>query len=455
MLSNDDCRAFAQQLVALDRPGAIPAHVCAAVAQHTLEIFAALFAGRNIPEMHAVLRAHARPRCDIAIPAVGIRSGLALAGAATAALAHAAEMEPIHAGTVICAAAVTLPALFAVAQHVQMSGARYTAAVCAGYEAAIRLGRALDGPALLSAGWWPTAICGSVAAAASAAIGLGLTDDRLLAALELAAVHSGGLLLRASAPIAREMLCAHTVRVGIDAALAAAHADIAGPREPFPSHRNFLTVFGERGDFSQLCEPVGERWAILETSLKRWPCALQTQSALDALTTLAASRRADATLERVEIGLPAAMLRIVDRPAPPATRWMATASLQFLAAAALLDGDIHDARLGAGRSEPRVLDLMKRIHLHAEPSLDPHYPQEWPATVRLCDSDGEVAAQCAVPPGHPARPRPFAFSEARFRCHAEHQLTADQLGSVVALVKTLDQQRDFGAVLAQLEPASA
>lgn len=445
--------ALAGFLGSLHEKDSIPPAVRMAVAQHTLEILACLFAGANIPEMAPVLRIYARPREKIAVPTTNVSSEPSLAAGATAALSHAAELDPIHAATIVCPAAVTLPAALALAQTTKVTGVRFIAAICAGYEAAIRLGRALDGAALLSRGWWPTAVCGSFAAATTAAVCMGLSGERLQDALALAAVQSGGLAVGGpNAPVARNLLCAHTVRVGVDAALAA-HEGVAGPRELFAGARNFLTAFAGKGAATALTAGLGQSWAILETSLKRWPCALQAQSALDALARLVTNRPAGAPVEAVEIRLPAPMQRIVDRPVPPATRWGAAASLQFLGASLLLDGAILDSRLTSGRSDGRLLELMQRIEVRPDAALDDRYPQEWPARVTLRDANGTTTVESSVPSGHPARPLPFEFTEERFRHYAAPCLSAEKMERTLEFVRTLDRQPDVGALVSLLSPA--
>ncbi len=437
-------------LASLADKAAVPSVVGMAVAQHTLEILACLFAGADIPEMAPVLRTYARSGEKVVVPTTNIRSEPSLAAGATAALSHAAELDPIHAATIICPTAVTVPTALALAQTTELTGLRFIGAICAGYEAAIRLGRALDGAMLLSRGWWPTAVCGSFAAATTAAVCLGLSPERLQDAVGLAAVHSGGLSVGGpTVPVARNLLCANTVRVGVDAALAAS-TGVAGPRELFAGSRNFLTAFGGTGNAATLSSGLGQSWAILETSLKRWPCALQAQSALDALARLATNRPAESPVEAVEIRLPEAMRRIVDRPGTPASRWGAAASLQFLGAALLLDGAILDSRLESGRSDARLLELMQRIDVRADPRLDDRYPQEWPAQVTLRDARGTTTVESSLPSGHPARPLSFEFTEKRFRQYAARRLSAEKTERALEFVRTLDRQPDVGALVSLL-----
>ncbi len=288
---------------------------------------------------------------------------------------------------------------------------------------------------------------------------LGLDSERLQDALGLAAILSGGLAIGGpNTAGARNLLCAQAVRIGVEAALAA-QAGMSGPRELFSGARNVLTAFGrgavgpERtAGAAAIDAALGDNWAVLETSLKRWPCALQAQSALDALLRAASPRLP----QSVEIRLPAAMCRIVDRPGPPATQWAAAASLQFLAASVLLDGELRDDRMSpAGRADPRVLELMQRIHLGSDPSLDERYPREWPARVMLRDPHGaaaELTAESAQPPGHPSRPLTFEFSAERFRRYARGRLSPPAVDSAVEFVRTLEGQPDMGAAVALLRP---
>jgi len=445
---------FAAFLDSLTNAATIPSDVHTAVAQHSLELCTCLLAGASVAEMQPVLQIHARRDGAVAVPTTSVRSELALAAAATAALSHAAEMDPIHAPTVICPAAVTIPAALAVAQKSRVSGLRYVSAICGGYEVAVRTGRTLNSAALLAAGWWPTAVCGSMAAAITAAICMGLEGEQLRDAMGLAAVHAGGLAIGGtSAPVARNLLCAHTVRIGVDAALAA-RSGVEGPRDIFTGSRNILTAFGRNPDASPLTAALGQSWAVLETSLKTWPCALQAQSALDALTRIMIGRKAAGSVQSIEIRLPAAMQRIVDRPGPPNSRWAAAASLQFLAAALLIDDDLLESRMGstAGRTDARILELMQRIHVTGDASLDSRYPQEWPSVLTLRDAGGEVTAECAVPPGHPSRRMSFSASDERFRRHATPRLAPEKIEGTISFLRSLEAQSDVGQIIELLHP---
>jgi len=390
------------QFVAGIEAQSLPEPVRALVIQHILEILAGMFAGAAIPEAASILRLPGDSDPEIAGKA--------------AMLAHAAESDPIHAGTTICAGLAAIPP----ALLFSPDGTTAMAAIVAGYETAIRIGHALGSARLLGRGWWPTAVLGGAGAAAATARALGLTAKETRNALSLALIQTGGLGTGApEAPESRNLLAAHCVQIGGGAAQAAAKG-ITGPAEPLTGERGFLTAFGIEPTPDLLLDGLGKNWKIAETCLKAFPCALQAQSALDALREVTIEEGLSATvIQSVEFGLPDAMRRIVDRPAPPATHFAAAASLQFLAAAFLLDGDIVPARMEAGaRAHEEIVALMGKISVTHAADLDPLYPAVWPARVRLVTATGIHRAEIHIPAGHPERPLPLQATLDRFRAYS-------------------------------------
>lgn len=401
----------------------MPEPVQLLVVQHMVDTLAGMFASAAIPEATSVLKLLGDSRAE--------RAGKA------AMLAHAAESDPIHAGTTICAGLVAGPP----ALLFSPDGATAVAAMAAGYETAIRIGQALGSARLLGQGWWPTAVLGGAGAAAATARALGLTAEQTRNAISLALIQAGGLGMGApEAPQSRNFLAAHCVRTGVGAAEAAARG-IQGPAEPLIGERGFLSAFGFEPSPDLLLEGLGQKWKITETSLKAFPCALQAQSALDALQDVTKAAGLSATnILSVEFGLPAPMRRIVDRPAPPASRFAAAASLQFLAAALLLDGDIVPARMEAGaRTQESIVALMAKISVTHAPNLDQLYPTVWPARVRLVTARGEHTAEIHISTGHPERPLPLQTTLDRFKAYSAGRLNfAAQVAMIEAVTGLAD-----------------
>ncbi len=395
----------------------IPSKTIERVTQHALDTMAGFFAGCRVPEALSI--------CRLTTETTPWWAGKA------AMLSHGAESDPIHGATTICAGAVAIPAMLGAAKDSAVDGPTAICAIIAGYETSIRIGAALGSSRLLSRGWWPTAICGGAGAAAAAARAMGLDARATRDAIALAVVQAGGLGTGgAEAPEARNLLCANTVRIGMEAASAAA-SGIRGPSEPLTGERGFLYAFGINPDPALLLEGLREHWAIDQTSLKAFPCALQAQSALDALGSILRTHElAFEKIESIEMALPDAMRRIVNRPKSPQSRFAAAASLQFLAAALVHDGDIVPGRLDSeARADGAIADLAKRVTVIHDPDLDARFPAYWPARVTVLHDGKAYDADIETPLGHPDRPIDRARTEAKF--HAYSSGDADDLQALI------------------------
>lgn len=424
---------LAEFLSALDGSAA-PAAVSALVSQHVLDIIAGIYAGLGVAEATSV--------------AALITHDDAASCGKLAMLSHAAESDPIHAGTTVCAGLIAVPP----ALLFSPDGATAIAAVTAGYETAIRIGEALGSSRLLGQGWWPTAVLGGAGAAAATSRALGLNANQTHNAIALALVQSGGLGTGApDAPESRNLLAANTIRIGVEAAQAAAMG-LKGPADPLAGDRGFLTAFGFEPEPGRLLRGLGVNWKIAETSLKAFPCALQAQSALTALRdAIAKNDLSAAKIDAIEFGLPDAMRHIVDRPRPPGSRFAAAASLQFLAAAFLCDGDILPARMDDGaRTAADIVSLMGKISVTHDAGLDAAFPAAWPARVRISAAAGTSESEILNPQGHPDHPIDIGATIERFRAYSRESLTSGAQDATIEAVRNLATLRGLSALTAPL-----
>jgi 2-methylcitrate dehydratase PrpD len=421
--STDELAVFVSAL----NDGVLPSTICELVSQHVLDVIAGIYAGTRIVEA-------------ISVAALTANDDAALCGK-LAMLSHAAESDPIHAGTTICAGLITVPP----ALIFSPDGATAIAAVIAGYETAIRLGEALGSSRLLGRGWWPTAVLGGAGAAAATSRALDLRADQTRHAISLALVQAGGIGTGApDAPESRNLLAANTIRIGVEAAHAAA-AGVEGPPDPLTGDRGFFNAFGFEPDPGRLLRALGVDWKIAETSLKVFPCALQAQSALTALRdAIATNDLSTAEIDAVQFGLPEAMHRIVHRPGRPGSRFAAAADLRFLAAAFLCDGDILPARLDDdARVSADIVSLMDKISVTHDPELDRAFPAAWPAWIRISTAAGTFCSETLNPPGHPDRPIDISATIERFRAYSGAELDPAAQNATIDLVQGLAALKDM------------
>lgn len=143
-------------------------------------------------------------------------------------------------------------------------------------------------------------------------------------------------------------------------------AGFTAVEDPFAGRHNLFTALGETPRPALLVEGLGERFEIMQASIKKWCVGSPIQSVLDATTHLVASASLRAEdIAEVVITLPDDRIHIVD------DRTMPSVCVQYLAAVAILDGTVtfESAHDEARMTAPDVLALRERMRLVASPEL--------------------------------------------------------------------------------------
>jgi 2-methylcitrate dehydratase PrpD len=343
----------------------------------------------------------------------GPRAGPMAAALANGPAGALLEMDDVDRRGLLHPGPVVIPAVLAAAEVEGLDdGEGLLDAVVRGYEAMIRVGRAV-GPHH-AARFHVTASCGGFGAAAAGASVLGLDATQTAWALGNAGQQAFGLWQVRHEPVFTKAL--HDGRAaanGLSAALLA-RASYAGP----------LAIFeGPQGFFHGLC-PDGnaeavvagdEAWAIHEVSFKPHAACRHAHAGIDAVLTLRA-RAGGTELAALEIATYRDAVVFCDRPAPT-TSAEGKFSLQHAAAAAWVHGDAGLERFTAeALSEPAVLDTRGRISVREAPELTARYPARFGATARAVLADGRVMEiEAADALGDPERPMDRAAIVAKAR----------------------------------------
>jgi 2-methylcitrate dehydratase PrpD len=306
------------------------------------------------------------------------------------------EMDDVHREAVLHPGPVVIPAALALAAERDAPGAALLDAVIRGYEAEIRLGRALG------AGHYrhfhPTATCGAFGAAAACASLLGLDAARLADALGNAASIAGGLWrCRHEAVATKQWHTAHAAAAGLDSARLAAHG-VGGPRGILEGEQGFFAGLAPDADASRVLDAPEAAWLIHETSFKPWPACRHAHAAIDAALLLRA--RGVRAPQRVELRVYADARLFCDRAAPRSEA-EAKFSLQHAVAIALLDGAPPlDAFRPAAIARADVAALRARVVLAEDATLTEAYPRHFGAEIV---ADG-VSARVTDALGDPENP---------------------------------------------------
>ena len=308
------------------------------------------------------------------------------------ALAHILEVDDLHRASVVHPGCAVVPVLWGVGRRGRdaLEGEHALAAILRGYEAAIRVGRAV-GPAHYKF-WHNTATCGPFGSAMAAAHLLGLSHDQCVDALGNAGTQSAGLWeFIETGAMSKHLHAGRAAEAGLVAASLSLHG-FSGASGILDGDRGFFAAMCPDADPDQVLAKPDAPWLLHETSLKPWPSCRHTHPSVDAALGLhrEISTRGlyvDA-IKSVEIGTYTAARALCDRPNPDTT-YAAKFSLQHCVAAALRDGGVwFESFEATARSDLGA--LRKRIVLESDPDLEQSYPRQWGGRVALRLRNGET-----------------------------------------------------------------
>lgn len=338
--------------------------------------------------MAAQLRSVVRAQAAGTVVALGAgRRSPADALLLNAALGNVLEMDDVHRGAILHPGPVVIPVALAAAQAEGADADALLDAIVRGYEATIRVGRAL-GKAHYRY-WHPTSTAGAFGAAAAAASVLRLPAESLADALGTAGSRTGGLWQMRHEPVPTKSL--HNAEAARSGWLAAqlALAGMRGPRRILEGEQGLFAATAPDALPEQVVADEAD-WLIHGTSLKPWPACRHAHPAIDALRDALAQLDAGelAQIEHVQVHTYAEALRFCDRPQPQ-TELEAKFSLQHALASILVHGRPQLAHYTAEAcSDAELAPWRARISLHEDAACSQRFPTHYGASVQVRLADG-------------------------------------------------------------------
>ncbi|MFL5805925.1 MAG: MmgE/PrpD family protein [Roseiflexaceae bacterium] len=390
--------------------------------------------------------------------------GAGRASAAGAALAngvasHMLELDDVHKGSTLHAAAPIIPAALAIAEREHAGGRAFLLAVALGYEAAFRVGEAVN-PSHYRF-WHPTGTAATFGAAVAAGSLLRLTSAQMLDALGSAGTQAAGLWeFNADGAMSKHL---HPGKAAFNGVLAAdlARLGFSGATRILEGERGFFRATAAAYDPTRITDGLGERWKISENGYKLYACCGHTHTAIDTALDLReqqswAGREALEQIAAIEIRTYGPGYEIVREPTPR-TPYQAKFSIAYCVAAALLEGWVGLEQFSperfepAGVREPAIAALLSRTHVIVEPELTALYPAAWPARLTLRLADGRaVAGGGDYARGNPENPVPTAALEDKFRSLIVPRYGAATAERAIAAVHALPGSPDIALVFREL-----
>lgn len=333
---------------------------------------------------------------------VGAGLGSALSAAlGNGGLGNVLEMDDVDKRAVLHPGPVVVPAALAAAQDAGASAQAFLDAIVRGYEAVIRIGRAV-GPGHYRY-WHNTGTCGPFGAAAAAASLYGLDAQATAWALGLAGTQASGLWQTRHEPasLAKQLHTARAAQAGVLSAQLAREG-FAGP---------LFILEGPQGLFAATCPDgtpqdvlSGAGWAIHDVSVKPWPACRHAHAAIDAALMLRSKAPAGEIASIEVITYPAAV-DFCDKPAPGSVI-EAKFSLQHAVAVTLADGPPPLSAFEPAAIARRELAALRALtKVKAGEPYAGAYPARFGAEVRVLLKDGaELVAAAPDAWGDPENP---------------------------------------------------
>jgi len=367
-----------------------------------------------------------------------------------AAAAHVVEQDDVHNGSVFHPAAVVFPPALAVAQALGRSGRDLLVASVAGYEVGIRVGEFLGRSHYKI--FHTTGTAGTLAAAVTTGRLLNLSPEEMLNALGSAGTQAAGLweFLRDAAD-SKQL---HTAKAAADGITAAylAREGFTGARHILEGPQGMAAGMSTDADPSRLCDRLGERWALAETSFKFHASCRHTHPAADALQqALRENNLTEADIERVVAHVHQGAIDVLGPVVNPQTVHQSKFSMGTVLALIARQGRAGLAEFDAGLDDPGVATFRGKVEMELDPEVDGAYPQRWIGKVTVYTRDGrKLHGRVDEPKGDPGNTLSRAEIEDKTLSLGRYAdaATEQELRGLIDAIWNLEKAEKLGTLLA-------
>ena len=409
------------------------------------------------------------------------RASAPAAAFANGVASHILELDDIHRGSTVHAAAPIIPAALAVAEREHVDGRAFVAAVAIGYEAAFRIGEAVNPSHYFF--FHPTGTVATFGAAAAAGSLLNLSAREMLDALGSAGTQAAALWeFNADGAMSKHL---HPGKAALNGVLAAdlAREGFTGATRILEGERGFFKAMTHRGpdpstrsgssralprddappayDETRVTDGLGSRWKIGENGYKLHSCCGHTHTAVDVALEIRARQRwspqdVAAMVSGVEIETYGPGFEIV-KEMNPRTPYQAKFSLAYCVAAALVEGRLGLDQFAAERfgpegvRDPAIADLVRRTRVSVADDLTKKYPAAWPVRLTLKLKNGALERGAGeYPRGHAENPVSTEELEQKFSALVGSRFGDDTARAGLAALHSMERCGDMATLFASM-----
>ena len=329
----------------------------------------------------------------------GLEAGSDAFGAAlvNGTCAHGEDFDNTFEGCPVHSGAVIVPALFAAGQDLGLTRMAVARGLVVGIEVTNRLGM-VAGRAVHSAGFHPTAVLGTMGAAAGVAAAMGQAAPGIRDTLGIAGSMAAGIIeYLADGSWTKRMHAGWAAQSGIRAAKLGA-AGFRGPATVMEGTHGLYASFAPsiRPDFSPLTEDLGVEWQCARVAFKPYACGTMTQPYIDCARRIRDRGVEPDEIERIVCEVGEGTVHRLWEPLAvkhsPPTPYAAKFSSPYAVAAGLVHGGAGLAQFTEGAlRDSRVLSLARKVFYEIDP--DNEYPGNYTGHVKAWLKGGRIVEE--------------------------------------------------------------
>jgi 2-methylcitrate dehydratase PrpD len=370
---------------------------------------------------------------------------------------HGFELDDAHVSSSHHPGAATVPAVLAVAEARDASGADALVALAAGYEVGIRIG-ICAGVSHSTSGFHVTGTVGTFGAAAAAAHLLKLSPSQTAHALGIGGTQAAGLYSARTGAMTKRFHAGRASQSGTLAAFLAEQGFTGSLDVVEAPFGGFMSTM--QGQFAPetILQDLGACWEAARVGLKPYASCASSHTIVDSVRDLRRQGLTADRLARLSIRMSKKGQLNVGWQYQPGDVIAAQMNGYYIAAVTLLDGDAFIDQFAEARlADPKILDLLPRIEILHDPELDrggagKRHAVQVDAVLR----DGRtMSVSVEQRRGSVDHPLSATEAEQKFRRLAATSLLESELDEVIELVQRIEREPGVERLTSLLTRSSA
>jgi 2-methylcitrate dehydratase PrpD len=376
----------------------------------------------------------------------GFKTSVMNAALINGAQGHMFDFDDDHREGTLHPSVAVFPAVFALGEKLGVNGKELIRAFILGLEVMVRLGESFLGKSYYQ-GFHPTGTCGVFGAAAGCTLLMGLDPIQTKYALGLAGSFAAGSIeCTGEGAWAKPLQAGHPAMGGVLAASLAAK-NYRGPGTILDGVDGGLIrafSFQDQYDYDRITDNIGEKWEMMDTSIKVHACCRFSAPAADCALDLyrqgvRANKIKDILAKAGDFTIKT-LCHPPERKLRPQTHVDAQFSLPYAIAVAICRNRIGiDEFKTEVLDNPEVLSLIDKVRWEVDPEAEAMYPKAYPATVIATLNDGRVfESHVDYPKGDPENPTNLKEIIEKFHSLTEKHMEEEKRSRIIAEVERLE-----------------